>query len=495
MTAAELDPALLPAGLRDRVLGASWRARAVGRPVPEVAVISPVEAFSRTADALYRTLCGLEADVWSRPVLRGLDVQCLIGHLIGVEHDLVLSLTGDLAVARADHTESTWPIAIAQTGRPFDQTRADWRRAVDQTLELVRAQPDLAQPDLVQPDLVQPDVVQPDLARPDTVQPDPVQPDLAQPDLARVDPAQPDLAQPDVVQPDLDGEVALHGMRLPLGALLIVRAFELWTHDDDIRRVAGLPLTEPDRPTLRLMTELAAGLLPHAAARMGQRDRVSVHLVLTGPGGGTWDLAVGEECPESGGVGGVRPDGGGVGGARPDGGGVGGARPDGGGVGGARPDGGGVGGARPDGGGVGGARPDGGGAGGARPEGGGAGGARPEGGGAGGARPEGGGAGGARPEGGGAGGARPDGGGAGGARPDGGGAGEARPDGGGARPDGGAVSGARPDGGAVSIIADAVGFCRLVANRAGPAELDPVVIGSSRRAADILAAASSLALD
>ncbi len=288
MTAAGQDVALLPAGLRDRVLGASRQARAAGRPVPEVAEISPVEAFSRTADALHETLRGLADEVWYRPVLRGLDVQCLIGHLIGVEHDLRRCLAGDVDVARADHSESTWPTAIAQAGRPFDQTRVDWRRAVDQTLELVR------------------------------------------------------------VRPGLDDEVALHGMRLSLGALLIVRAFELWTHDDDIRRVAGLPLCEPDPPTLRLMTDLAAGLLPRAAAKMGQRDRVGVHLVLTGPGGGTWDVAVGED---------------------------------------------------------------------------------------------------------------------------------------------------RPGACAVSIVADAVGFCRLVANRAEPAELDPMVTGNSRRAADILAAASSLALD
>jgi len=43
------------------------------------------------------------------------------------------------------------------------------------------------------------------------------------------------------------------------------------------------------------MAELAAGLLPHAVARMGQREPVSVHLVLTGPGGGTWDVAVGTD--------------------------------------------------------------------------------------------------------------------------------------------------------------------------------------------------------
>ncbi|HEX9625067.1 MAG TPA: maleylpyruvate isomerase family mycothiol-dependent enzyme [Streptosporangiaceae bacterium] len=288
MTVAEQDLSVLPAGMRDRVLGASWQARAIGAAVPEVAQISPVEAFSRTADALYGTLRVLDEKVWCRPVLRGLDVQCLIGHLIGVEHDLGLSLAGDLDVARADHAESTWPTAIAQAGRPFEQTRTEWRRAVDRTLELAG------------------------------------------------------------VHADLTEEVALHGLRLPLAALLIVRAFELWTHDDDIRRVAGLPLTEPDPPTLRLMTELAAGLLPHAAARMGQREPVSVHLVLTGPGGGTWDVPVGED---------------------------------------------------------------------------------------------------------------------------------------------------RPVACAISIVADAVGFCRLVANRTGPAELDPLVIGDSRRIAGILAAASSLALD
>ena len=41
------------------------------------------------------------------------------------------------------------------------------------------------------------------------------------------------------------------------------------------------------------MTELAARLLPHAAARVGVAERVDVRLVLTGPGGGTWDVTVG----------------------------------------------------------------------------------------------------------------------------------------------------------------------------------------------------------
>ena len=48
---------------------------------------------------------------------------------------------------------------------------------------------------------------------------------------------------------------------------------------------------------LRLMTELAARSLPEAAVRAGLREPVNVHLVLTGPGGGTWDVAVGQGPP------------------------------------------------------------------------------------------------------------------------------------------------------------------------------------------------------
>ena len=44
-------------------------------------------------------------------------------------------------------------------------------------------------------------------------------------------------------------------------------------------------------------------------------------------------------------------------------------------------------------------------------------------------------------------------------------------------------------------MTDAVGFCRLAANRVTPAELNPHVTGDESRAAGVLAAASTLALD
>jgi len=236
MTGDTPEPMMVPAGLRERVLEASWQARAAGRSVPEVQEISPAEAFSRAADAFYGLLCALADEDWARPVLRDLDVQGLVGHLIGVEEDVHRCLAGDTNVAEADHVSSTQAAATRQAGRPPATTRGEWRRAADRSLDLVRA------------------------------------------------------------DGDLEAEVAVHGMRLPLSALLVVRAFELWIHDNDIRRVAGLPASVPDGSTLHLMTELAARMLPYGATLTGLREPVSLHLVLTGPGGGTWDVAVGKRA-------------------------------------------------------------------------------------------------------------------------------------------------------------------------------------------------------
>lgn len=224
----------LPAGLRDRVLAAARDARAAGRPVPDVPAISPAEAFSRAADAFLGLLSVLPDDAWRTPVLRDLDVQGLVGHLTGVEDDVQRAIAGDPDVARADHVASTQPAAERQAGRSPEETRRGWRSAADRTLA-------------------------------------------------------------DVQGANLDAPAPMHGMQLPLGALLVVRAFELWIHENDIRGVVGLPASVPDPATLRLMTDLAVQLLPHGVARVADDVApLDVHLVLTGPGGGTWDVALGD---------------------------------------------------------------------------------------------------------------------------------------------------------------------------------------------------------
>jgi uncharacterized protein (TIGR03083 family) len=237
MSAGQYDPLTPPGGLRERVLSASLQARPAGRPVPEVPAISPVEAFHRVADAFYQLLGELDEREWRLPVLRDLDVQGLVGHLIGVEEDMQRAMSGDPAVAQADHVTSTQPAADRQAGRPAADTRADWRRAADRTLELAGGS-------------------------------------------------------------DLAAQVTLHGVQLPLAALLVGRAFELWTHDSDIRRAAGRPASVPDPSALRLMTELATAMLPLVAIMTGLPEPISLRLVLTGIGGGTWDIALGGDAGE-----------------------------------------------------------------------------------------------------------------------------------------------------------------------------------------------------
>lgn len=237
MTATERA---LPAGLRARVLDASRQARAVGRAVPEIPEISPVDAFSRAAEALYRTLGALADDDWHRPALRDLDVQGLVGHLTGVESDLRLALSGDPRVGVAEHVKSTQAAAERQAGRPVAQTLAEWHEAVRQTLTLAGTA-------------------------------------------------------------GLHDVITLHGVPLPVYAWLVARAFELWTHENDIRRACGLAASVPDAPTLAQMTRLAAGLLPVVLSQAVPGRRTSLHLVLTGTGGGTWDVEAGDAgLPESG---------------------------------------------------------------------------------------------------------------------------------------------------------------------------------------------------
>jgi uncharacterized protein (TIGR03083 family) len=223
----------VPSGLRERVLAASRAARNGGRAVPVAPEISAAEAFARAADAFAGLLSALSPSQWHTPVLRELDVQGLVGHLIGVERDVRRALAGDEEVADAEHVASTEDLAAAQAGRAPSETMQDWRMAADATLELV------------------------------------------------------------ATRSDAGHLLSMHGMRLTLDALLVVRAFELWTHENDIRSATGMPASVPDPSTLTLMTDLAVQLLPHAVTRTGATP-TDLHLVLTGDGGGTWDLALGE---------------------------------------------------------------------------------------------------------------------------------------------------------------------------------------------------------
>jgi uncharacterized protein (TIGR03083 family) len=73
---------------------------------------------------------------------------------------------------------------------------------------------------------------------------------------------------------------------------LVVRAFETWTHHDDIRRALGRDDELPAPAVVRAMAEVAMGSLPLALAMRGvARPGRTARVVLTGPGGGEWTFA------------------------------------------------------------------------------------------------------------------------------------------------------------------------------------------------------------
>jgi uncharacterized protein (TIGR03083 family) len=83
------------------------------------------------------------------------------------------------------------------------------------------------------------------------------------------------------------------GSDMPTDLVLIVRAFETWTHTDDIRRAIGRPLGVPSPAAVRTMAEGSMTMVPSALESSGlARPGRAARIVLTGPGGGDWTVAM-----------------------------------------------------------------------------------------------------------------------------------------------------------------------------------------------------------
>jgi hypothetical protein len=90
-----------------------------------------------------------------------------------------------------------------------------------------------------------------------------------------------------------DHPVVFHHLSGTVRGLLVIRTFELWTHDEDIRRATDRPPNplDDERLTLmsgELMTLLADGMALTGMARPGRTARIE----LTGSGAGTFDVAL-----------------------------------------------------------------------------------------------------------------------------------------------------------------------------------------------------------
>jgi hypothetical protein len=98
---------------------------------------------------------------------------------------------------------------------------------------------------------------------------------------------------------DLDRPVRMAGrgepVRRPLRDALVQRAFETWIHVDDVASAVGQPEQTPPPEQVRRIADLAVRLLP--AALRAHDVRVPGRtgcLVLTGPAGGEWSVALDE---------------------------------------------------------------------------------------------------------------------------------------------------------------------------------------------------------
>jgi uncharacterized protein (TIGR03083 family) len=225
---AEGDAVDASDALRQRVLSAAADARTPGVAVDAPERISGADAFRRAVVSLDELLGSLSGHEWLLPALRDLDVQGLIGHLIGVEEAFAAVLLG--AEDLADHVEATQPAALRQRGTVPLETHRQWFDAATASIALLE----------------------------------------------------------DV---DASAPVSFYGVTLPLDDVLVIRAFEMWIHDEDIRRATGRELSSPDPERLARMVGLVSMLLPAGIARSGHaQDGATARLVLTGNAGGTWDV-------------------------------------------------------------------------------------------------------------------------------------------------------------------------------------------------------------
>jgi uncharacterized protein (TIGR03083 family) len=89
----------------------------------------------------------------------------------------------------------------------------------------------------------------------------------------------------------VDPPAKVGGYALP--SALVIRAFETWTHHDDIVAALGRAEQPIEGPVLRTMSELAIQTLPVALAAKGYTyPGATARIVMTGPGGGDWTIAV-----------------------------------------------------------------------------------------------------------------------------------------------------------------------------------------------------------
>jgi uncharacterized protein (TIGR03083 family) len=242
LDALEADHGELPAGLAQRVLDQASAARVHSTDddaewgTNARHPLTSLSAFITTAAELGHHLDTLSDDDWRTPTaVYDSNVRDLVAHLVGVERYVLGQLgrrTALDAPTRELHQPVTRGAAADLDGAPGPAVARAWWQEVMQVIAA----------------------------------------------CSELGPSHP---------------VTFHHLPGSIRGLLVVRTFEVWTHDDDIRRAVDRPVNDLDDPRLAMMSSTLMELIPQGmgildTARPGRTAR----FVLTGDGAGTHDVAL-----------------------------------------------------------------------------------------------------------------------------------------------------------------------------------------------------------
>jgi len=242
------DVAPRPA-LRSRVLAEARRRR---RPVEAVAGSSPIDVHRTELARAILLLRDLTIDDWSRPVdpreFAGWTVHDVVVHLVAnqslLADQLGVAVPG-VAETDTDNEGRTAQARARHAGRPPAHAVAELEAAAECTDK----------------------------------------------ELTRRGEAR------------LNEPIASWGGRAATRVAVLVRAFETWTHADDIRRAIGAEMVDPPPASLLTMAHTACGFVPSMLATRGAHHPGRlVRFRFSDLGGAAWDVDLGA-------VGAVRPAG------------------------------------------------------------------------------------------------------------------------------------------------------------------------------------------
>lgn len=227
------DPQVPARSLRPQLLAG---ARARRRPAaPTAAWAQPYAGRVAAMDAL---LASAVDDDWSRVIVEGWTLQELVAHLAAKDGLLAAAVGAPVLGPPLGATDSmgrTSDVQAYERARSPEQTRRDWRAQAD---ALCRH-------------------------------------------LADLPPATP---------------ATMDGMEVPVRDHLLARCLETWIHTADAARTARLRLPDPVPDHIHPTADLCARLLPWTMLLSGMDGSGrTLHLTLTGAGGGEWQVPLGVE--------------------------------------------------------------------------------------------------------------------------------------------------------------------------------------------------------